>query len=269
MQAAVAIAAALLAAAAFTHGFARLRARGRRDLAGWDRAGVFALALALWLAALSAPMDAAADRSLAAHMLEHVIIGDGVPALVLVALRGPLLLFVLPPTLLKRLARSTPLRALMSALGRPAVAFGLWALALGVWHVPGVYDRTLESAPLHALQHASFVTAGFLVWNQLVDPAGRRRLSLRGRAAFALAMFVAGEALVNTLILTYTPLFPAYGHQPHPLLGMSPLIDQQSAGLVMSAEQVLTIGTFAVVLIRNWLRTPTALVRPARHPFLS
>lgn len=266
MAFAVAIAAAALAAAAFVHGFVRLRRRGRRDLAGWDRAALFALAILLGVLALSPPMDRAADELLAGHMFGHVLIGDLMPALLLLAVRGPLIFFLLPRRALRALARLWPLRVLSHTLLNPAVSFGVWAGSLAVWHVPAIYDRTLEHPGLHAAQHLSFVLGGTLVWAQLIDPARRRALPQRLRLAFAFGMFFAGQALANTLILTYWPLYPAYAAEPHRLLGLSPLHDQDAAGLVMMAEQVLTLGSFAALQLRRWLRAPLVL-QPARHPF--
>ena len=263
MAFAVAIGAAALAAAAFTYGFVRLRGRGRCDLAGWDRAALFALALLLGIIPLSPPVDPAADELLAGHMFEHVLIADLTPVLLLLAVRGPLLFFLLPPRLLRALGR---LRPLTHVLLHPGMSFAVWAGALAVWHVPALYDRTLESPALHAVQHLSFVLGGTLVWTQLLDPARRRALSQRARLGYAFAMFVAGQALANTLILTYWPLYPAYATQPHGLLGLSPLHDQEAAGLVMMAEQLLTLGTFAAWQLRRWLRTPFVL-EPTRHPF--
>ena len=266
MATAVALAGAAVAAAAFSQAFVRLRRRGRTDLAGWDRAALFGAGLVLGVLALSPPMDRAADRLLAAHMLEHLVIGDLVPALLLTAVRGPLLFFLLPPPLLRTLARLRALRALGRTLLRPGVSLAVWALSLAVWHVPALYDRTLESAPLHALQHGSFVLGGMLVWAQLIDPAGRNALPQRLRLGYALVLFVAGQALANTLILAYRPLYPAYAAQPHRLFGFSPLGDQDAAGLVMMGEQLATLGTFAAIQLRRWLRAPL-VPQAARHPF--
>lgn len=265
MATALGTAAALLAAAAFAQGFVRLRRRGRTDLAGSERAVLFGIALALWLLALSPPLDGLADRLLAGHMLEHVLIGDAVPALVLVAVRGPLLFFLLPARLLRRLSRLRRVRAGAAHLTRPGVAFAVWAAAIGCWHVPALYDRTLEVEWLHGLQHASFVLGGFLVWAVLVDPAGRRALSERQRLGYAFGLFVAGQMLANTLILTYWPLYPAYAAQVHRPFGMSALGDQDLAGLVMIGEQLATLGTFAAILLRRWFGAPI-VARPTEHP---
>lgn len=266
MAAVVALVLAALGGAAFANAFVRLRRRGRSDLAGWDRAALFGLGLLLGVLALSPPLDRAADQLLSAHMLEHVAIGDAMPALLLVAVRGPMLFFLLPRPLLRAVARLRLLRALARALLRPGISFAVWAGSLAVWHVPALYDRTLESAGLHAAQHASFVLGGMLIWTQLIDPAGRNALSQRLRLAYAFALFFAAQLLANTLILTYWPLYPAYATQPHRLFGLSPLGDQDAAGLMMIGEQIATFGTFAFIHLRRWLRAPLVL-EPARHPF--
>src|SRR3970282_734915 len=118
----VVLAAAGVAVVGFARGFRRLRRRGRADLAGWGRAVVFGLAVALGLLALLSPLDAVAeDELLSAHMLQHVVIGDLVPLLLVLALRGPLLFFVVPP----RLGR------VVAGIG-PVPAFAFWLAALGV-----------------------------------------------------------------------------------------------------------------------------------------
>ena len=52
---------------------------------------------------LVSPIDSLSDDYLlSVHMLEHVLLGDAGPALIVCALRGPLLVFMLPPFLLAR-----------------------------------------------------------------------------------------------------------------------------------------------------------------------
>ena len=88
---------AALALLLFAQAFLRLRRRGP-DLAPWSRALLFAAGLALLVLPLVSPLDHLGDEDLlSAHMLQHVLIGDAAPALLLVAVRGPLLFFLLPP----------------------------------------------------------------------------------------------------------------------------------------------------------------------------
>jgi cytochrome c oxidase assembly factor CtaG len=239
----------VLAAAAavlvrFGQAFGRLRRRGRVDHAGWDRVALFAAGTALAVLPLVSPLG---GESLSGHMLEHVLIGDAAAALLLLAVRGPLLFFLLPPAASRAVARCVPLRRTVRFLARPSVALAAWACAYAGWHVPAAYDYAIAHGWAHAAEHASFVAAGLLVWAQLVDPAGRRALSTGARIAFAGALFAAGQVLSNVLLLAPEPLFVAYAGDG------SALADQQLAGVVMMLEQLLALGTCAILLMRSSL----------------
>lgn len=222
----------------------RLRRR-RRDLAPWSRIALAALAASIWLGALTA-LDEPADERLSAHMLQHVLIGDVVPLLLVLAVRGPVLVHLLPLRIVPRLS---------ALLVRPTVAFCCWAVALGVWHVPELYDRALESERLHAFEHGTFLVAGLLVWAVLLDPGRRGLLPGWRRVGYALALLAASGILGNVLVLSYRPLYPAYGSLP----------DQDLAGLVMMVEQVLTLGGLALLTARRRLQQGDAAAS-GRHP---
>jgi putative membrane protein len=255
------LAGSALALALFGQAFVRLRRRGRKDHAGWDRAALFALAVTLGTLALVSPLDYIGEEYLlSAHMLQHVIIGDLAVALAVVALRGPLIFFLIPSAVLGRLARLGWLRSGLRFLLSPKVAFVLWAVVIAAWHVPAAYDYTLTHQVVHDIEHFSFVVVGMLVWIQLVDPARRRELGLAGKLALAVGLFAAGQILADVLIFAMRPLYGSYAEQPERLLGLSPLEDQRLAGLVMMGEQILTLGTFvALTLIAQHRR----LFRPA------
>ena len=238
------VALAAVAALLFAQGAVRLRRRGRADVAGWDRAALFGLGLAVTVAALVGPMDRWSDTHLAVHMLQHVLIGDLAPALTIVAVRGPLLVFLLPAQVLAPLARSSRVRAVLSTVLRPRIAFGLWAANLAIWHVPYLYDLALRHDSVHYVEHACWVVAGLIVWTLLVDPGSHRRLTVGGRIALAAAMFAAGQVLTDVLVFSFHPLYPAYPGRT----------DQQLAGIAMMAEQLVTLGALAFVLLRPRMR---------------
>jgi len=255
------LAGAAFALALFGQAFVRLRRRGRKDHAGWDRAALFTLAVAIGTLALVSPLDYVGEEYLlSAHMLQHVIIGDLAVALAIVALRGPLVFFLIPAAVLGALARLGWLRTGLAFLLRPKVAFAFWAIVIAAWHVPAAYDYTIAHQVVHDLEHLSFVVVGVLVWVQLVDPARRRDLGLVGRLALAIALFAAGQVLADVLIFAQRPLYGSYAEQPDRLLGLSPLEDQRLAGLVMMGEQLLTLGTCVALLL---LAQHRKLFRPA------
>jgi putative membrane protein len=261
---------AAVASLLFCRAWLRLRQRGRPEHASAGRMLLFAAGLAVLLLALLSPLDAVGEGYLlSAHMLQHVAISDAAPALLVAAIRGPLVFFLLPAAVLAPLARLHRLRRVLRLLLEPAVAFGLWVVVFAAWHVPGAYDYVLTRPLLHGFEHASFVVAGTLVWLQLIDPARRARLTRGRRLALAGLLFACGQVLAYVLIFSYRPLYPAYADQPERLFGLSPLRDQQLAGLVMMAEQLLALGTFAVLLLRGAqprLRSASARRLPAQPP---
>jgi cytochrome c oxidase assembly factor CtaG len=207
------IAAAILALLLYANAFRRLRARGRRDLARPGRAALFACGIVVGVLAVVSPLDKAGDEYLlSAHMLQHVIIGDAVPALLVLGLAGPLALFVVPRPALRRMARGRLRRAASLAL-RPATALLVWAGAMAAWHVPAAYDYALAHDWAHQLEHACLFLGGLLVWFQIVDPARRSRLSAGQRAGYAAGVLVAGMALCEVLIASH-PIYGAYARQP-------------------------------------------------------
>src|ERR671939_2109538 len=183
-------------------------------------------------------------------MLQHVLIGDAGACLLVLAVRGPLAFFLLPPPVLRRLAGARPV---FRVLVRPDVAFSAWVAAFGGWHFPAAYDYTLLHPWAHELEHATFVLAGTLAWVQIVDPARRGRLTRGGRALFAFGLFAFGQAIATGLLVSRAPAYEVYAAQAHRVFGLSPLADQRLAAAVMFAEQAVTVGAALLVLLRPYL----------------
>jgi putative membrane protein len=255
-----------LALVLFAQAFVRLRRR-KPDHAPWSRALLFAAGLTLLVVPLVSPLDHVGDEELlSAHMLQHVLIGDAAPALLVTSVRGPLLFFLLPPALLRPLAAFRPLRAFLSVLLRPLVSLGLWAVAIVAWHVPSAYDYAAAHPLVHDLEHLSFVVAGTLAWTQLVDPARHGRLRRPQRVFFALAMLALAQPLVDVLLFSSGAAYPRYAAQPDRLFGLSPLTDQRLAGVVMMVEQLLTLGICVALLLRPYLKERRARLRAPALP---
>jgi putative membrane protein len=262
------VALAVIAVVLFAQAVVRLRRRGRADLAGADRVLLFAAGLVLLVLPLVSPLDAVADRYLlSAHMLQHVLIADAAPALLVLALRGPLGLFLLPAGMLRRLA---PLRPLLRVLVRPRVAFAVWAATILGWHFPSAYDFALLHPWAHELEHATFALAGTLAWIQIVDPLRPARLTRGRRALFAFGMLVLGTAIVDGLLFSRAPAYAVYAGEPHRVFGLSALLDQRLAAAIMFAEQALAVGAALVLLLRPALRSapsePASTVTRLCHP---
>ena len=237
------LAGAALALGLYLRAWLRLRRRGRDDHASIGRLVLFTSGVTLAVLALVSPVDPIGEQYLlSVHMLQHVLLGDAAPALILLGLRGPLSLLIVPRPVLRRLARLTWLRRAARQLLRPVVALGLWAIVYAGWHIPAVYDYALSHQTVHDLEHLSFLLVGLLVWTLLVDPLPHKRLTVRTRILVALVLFALGNVLADTLIIAPHTLYGAYATQPDRLWGLSPLTDQRLAGAVMMLEQLVTVG---------------------------
>jgi cytochrome c oxidase assembly factor CtaG len=253
------LAGGFLAMALYLRAFIRLRRRGRADRASLGRLALFSGGVTLAVLALISPIDPIGERYLlSAHMLQHVLLGDSAPALILLGLRGPLSLLIVPRPALRRIARLRWLRRAGRMLLRPPVTLGLWAVVYASWHIPGAYDDALAHQPVHDLEHLSFLIVGLLVWTLLIEPFPHPRHALRTRMAVALSLFALGTVLADTLILTPHTIYDPYAAQPERLWGLSSLTDQRLAGAVMMLEQLVSVGICMAFLVRAYRRKQLA-----------
>ncbi len=151
--------------------------RGRGFVVPLGQRVAFHAAIGLWAIGLLTPVDGLGEELLSAHMVQHLLIADLAAPLLVAGLRTPVLQFFLPRAVLVLLARRRRLRAVLAVARRPLVALPLYALVLYGWHVGALFEAAVESPFVHALQHASFIGAGVLVWWSALEPQRRR---LRG-----------------------------------------------------------------------------------------
>lgn len=240
----------------FVQGFARLRRRGRGDLAPWSRAALAAAAVGVALLALCSPIDSIGERYLiSVHMLQHLMLGDLAPLLLLLAVRGPLCVFLLPKAVMRRVGHWHGARAFLTALLHPAISVSLWAIVFFSWHLPPIYQAALTNRTVHAIEHVSFAICGLLIWTQLIDPTRRLRLTTRGKLGVALGTFLAGQLLADVLVFSYSSYFDQYAAEPLRMAGLSALTDQRLAGGAMMVEQLVTLGICVALLLRKLAQT--------------
>lgn len=222
--------------------FVRARTLRRRGspVAGWRQACFYG-GLALILFALASPLSHMATELFLAHMAEHLVIGDIGTLLIVLGLTGPLLQPLLAIGIVDRLR----------VLVNPAVALPLWMANLAIWHLPALYQGTLTSPPLHALQHAMFVGFGITMWMALLGPLPKPAwFGNAAKLGYILAVRLWGALLGNFFIWSGTVFYPDYAAGERSW-GISALQDQSTAGVIMMLEgSILTILLFGWVFMR-------------------
>jgi len=218
------------------------REAGARGASGW-RALAFAGGFLALLGALVTPVDGLGEDYLfSAHMLQHVLLGDIAPLLILLSLSRVILR---PVT--RRLMR---VERALGPLASPPVALLVWLGTMYLWHVPALYDAAIRHPLLHVLEHFSFFAAGVALWWPLVQPVPMRR-GLSGMQPLAYIAAAKGGLAALGLFLAWssTAHYPWYEDAPR-IWGLSAVEDQNVAGVIMMVEQSLTL-----VLVMVWLFT--------------
>jgi len=155
-------------------------------------------------------------------MLQHLLLGDLGPLLVVVGLSGSL---------------RRPPRALQ-LLAHPLVALPVWASVLVCWHLTPLYDAALRHGALHAFQHLTFLLAGTFLWAAILEP-------FPGPAWFTTARKLPYVLTMWLVSLTLSQLFLWSGHSYY--TGYT-LDDQRAGGGVMLVE-----GSFVMLGVIVWL----------------
>ncbi|HUI04003.1 MAG TPA: cytochrome c oxidase assembly protein [Acidimicrobiales bacterium] len=180
---------------------------------------------------------------LAAHWSLTALV---VQRLVLTLAAAPLLLASLPSALAAGLTRPAAVDVALDAITRPVVAVVVFSLvALGTLLPPAVAAQA-SSAGWRALTDGALLVAGAVLWG----PAMHNIPGVHRNAPLGVAVYL----FVQSIVPTFLAVIYVFAHRPfygafagvHDALGMSRLVDQQTAGVVAK------VGTLPVLWTAAW-----------------
>ncbi len=171
--------------------------------------------------ALSPPFEARVDATLAAHMVQHVLLTMVSAPLVAAGLRGTW--------------RVHPLLAwlLFAATG--------WAI-----HFSPFFDAAADHLPVHVAEHALLVGTGVLFWAQVVGPGAR--LSHPLRLLYLIVAMPQNTFLALAISSAGRVLYPHYAGGP------DPLGDQRLAGGIMWVAGDVVLLVAVLLVAAAWAR---------------
>ncbi|MDQ6828584.1 MAG: cytochrome c oxidase assembly protein [Gemmatimonadota bacterium] len=224
----------LLSAAMYIAGMRRLivRAGPGRGISTLRIAAFAAGQLALALALLS-PIDAVSAALFSIHMVQHLLLV--IVAAPLLVLGQPLYVMMWALGLDARRGvaawwnRGRVLQVAWRALSHPVVAWSLHVVALWIWHAPRLYDWALGDERIHVLEHSTFLLTALLFWWVVLD---RHRLRV-GAATFYLFTAALQSTMLGALLTMVKHPWYAAHLTTTAAWGLTPLEDQQLAGLIM------------------------------------
>jgi cytochrome c oxidase assembly factor CtaG len=199
------------------------------------------IAAALVIGAQVSPLAHWADtRSFAAHMAQHLLIGDLAPLALVLGLR----------------------RSARFGLN-PALTWTGWLGNLALWHVPVVYEAALHHAALHGLQHVALFAGGVLLWAPVFDRVGVSAWFGGGaRLLYLLATMFAGVVIGALFVWWPHAIYSTYAHSAG-FAGLTPHGDQRVGGGLMLLE-----GTIVIFTVAGWIVWRLTTAEPSESPSL-
>ena len=207
-------------------------------------------ALAILAASSSWPFhDLAEQVFFSLHMVEHMLVALVIP---------PLLLMGTPRWMADHLLGSSRILPVLRGLCKPLPAFFLFHMSLAGLHWTPVVEAMVNSAPTHFLVHLWLFGAAVLVWIPVVSPTPLLpRLNPPLRMLLLFLHSIIPTVPASFLTFSGTPLYPSYVDTAT-RFGISTVVDQQMAGLIMKLGGGLILwGTILVIWFR-WIRAERA-----------
>jgi len=242
--------------------FARPREMVLRELA-------FTLGLLSIVIALCSPIDYYSEQLFWVHMGQHIILLTISPPLILLGRPWPRMWRAIPIRTRTKVGRTLAKSSWTKPLrwiARPVPAFVLFNANMLLWHLPALYNLTLQHQWIHNGEHTLFFFTGLLFWAHILHPGPlRERLDWVYRAAYAVGAMVVGWLLALTLVLYPYPIYPHYANLLHRPGGITALADQQIAGGMMWILGSISYTLVAFYAFARWA-TPDSRTTSKRAP---
>jgi cytochrome c oxidase assembly factor CtaG len=142
------------------------------------------------------------------------------------------------------------LRGTYDFLMQPLMVWMTASVALWLWHIPAAYDWALADERVHTVEHLCFFLTSLAFWTLTLEPQRHVRGG-HGVALIMVATFALHSGLLGALLtFAHAPLYRAYAIQA---FGLTPLEDQQLAGLIMWVPASAIYLVALALLFVGWL----------------
>jgi putative membrane protein len=200
--------------------------------------------------ALMSPLHWLGERLFTFHMIEHEIV-MAISAPMMVAARPvAVLMWGLPHRirlLIARMMQSAQARTAWGWISHGTTATTLHGVAIWAWHAPVLFDAAVTDVVLHRLQHFSFFVTAVLFWWSVLWRSNR------GVAAWHLFITMLHTGILGALMALAPNVLYVAQTRAAATWGMTPLEDQQLAGIVMWIPAGIVYAGAALTLLALWI----------------
>lgn len=237
---------------ALLYGVGTIRVAGRRR----GRGSLPGPAIAFWAAmvalctALVSPLHWLGEHVFAFHMIEHEMVMAVAAPLLVVARPVGTLMWGLPRWARRRLGslmHTALVQKWWQWCAGATNATVIHGLAIWIWHIPFLFDAAVTDTAVHRLQHLSFFATALLFWWALLWRTER------GASAWHFFSTMIHTSVLGALMaLAPRVLYVAQTRAME--WGVTPLEDQQLAGLIMWVPGGTVYAAAAMAMLAVWIR---------------
>ena len=228
--------------------------RIRTTVSRWKITSFIAGTAVLALTLLS-PLHRLGSELFSVHMTQHELLMLIAAPLLVMGQPGTPMLWAFPLSLRVRLGRAIKqpmIEKTWKTVSAPLAAWMIHGVTLWLWHVPVLYQATLDSELVHATQHATFLGTALLFWWTLLHGRGDR-MTYGAAVVYVFTTAVHTSVLGALLTCSSKLWYPAYIGRTA-AWGLSPLEDQQLGGLIMWVPASVVYIAIGLWLFAAWLR---------------
>ena len=196
---------------------------------------------------------------LSAHMLTMMLV---------IFVVAPLVLLGLPGWLIAPLALHPIIKPVLRFLTRPTVDLVHFNLAFLIVHIPAALKVLMFSADaLHYLTYFAILSSALLMWWPVMNPLPHTLpgVGLRGQLIYLVVLLFAHNPFSS--VFSYAPglIYPWYAEAPR-VFGLSPIQDQNIAGVLMGVVYISALLIAAAVVFVRWFEGGRSQATPASLP---
>ena len=221
----------------------------------------YSLGIAVIFIALHSPLHELSDHYLfSAHMVQHLL-------LMLVA--PPLLILGTPGWVIRPFLNHPFVAKLWRTAVHPVVAFLLFNGVLLLWHLPAMYDSTLNQHGIHIVEHLMFMGTAVLMWWPVLSSLHEYpRLAYPWQVLYLFLLSLLPAVIGAMITFASTVVYPFYAEAPR-LWGISAVTDQQMGGLIMKLGGSVVFWLVLIIVFFQWFNQEEAkakMVQPGEQP---
>jgi putative membrane protein len=222
---------------------------GATPVKGWYKL-YFLIGLMIFYFAVGSPLDLLAHELFSMHMLQMTLLFIVMP---------PFLLLGTPEWFFRPLLKIKVFKSLLIFFTRPLFILFLFNGLMSIYHVPVVFDMLMVKPIYHNLAHLILLITAICMWWPVICPV--RELD-RVKPLHKLAFIVANGVLLTPacalIMFSDLPLYAMYSKMSELAPIMSPLIDQQTGGVIMKITQEAVYITAISLIFVRWFRVQRA-----------